>query len=206
MWPRRSGQGWTRRISQACFRGVLPKNKLRFGRFRRVPQTQQVAGLGTNSLEYKGTYPNHPNHGKASGAKVREARIQMQCRWGTQGSHGRYVSFPHTLRGAVVTSRVTCYQPGNLFRGSTHRHFVGELLHWHPAYLCQAPKFKLHKGRQICYLFKHLETLVSSDMGLGSPPTHPNSQARSECNPCTSSSSFLLGDGGRGWGGEGLSM
>lgn len=122
---------------------------------------------------------------------------------GPQGSRGRCVSFPHTLRGAVVTSRVTCFQPGNLLRGSAPRHFVGELLHWHSAYLCQAPKFRLHKRRQIRYLFKHLETLVSSVMGLGSSPTHPNSQARSECNPCTSSSSFLLGDGG---GGEGLSM
>lgn len=53
----RAGQeGFHKPASVVC----SPRNKLRFGRFRRVPQTQQVAGLGTNSLEYKGTYPNHP--------------------------------------------------------------------------------------------------------------------------------------------------
>lgn len=61
-----NGQDWTRRISQGCFHGVVPKNTLRFGRFRRVLQTQQVAGLGTNSLEYEGSYPNHPRESKWS--------------------------------------------------------------------------------------------------------------------------------------------
>lgn len=88
--------------------------------------------------------------GRASGTKVKEARIQMQCHWGTQGSRGRCVSFPHTLRGAVVTSQVTCYQPGNLLRGSAPRDFVGGIVTLaSSSYLCQDPKFRLHKGRQI---------------------------------------------------------
>lgn len=148
MWLLLNGQYWSRRISQACFLGVVPKNTLRFGRFRRGPRLSRWLDLGL--AHYSTRAHIQTIQGRASGAKVKEARIQMQCHWGSQGSRGRCVSFPHTLRGAVVTSQVTCYQPGNLLRGSAPRDFVGGIVTLaSSSYLCQDPKFRLHKGRQI---------------------------------------------------------
>lgn len=149
MWLLRNGQDWTRRISQACFRGALPKNTFRFGRFRRVPQTQQVAGLGTNSLAYEGTYPNHPRESKWSKGQRRQEPDAVSL--GHPGEPWQTCFIPtHTTTGS------SCDLTGDMLptrqssqRLSTQGFCWGIVILAYSACLCQAPKFRLHKGRQI---------------------------------------------------------